>query len=125
MSADKKAHGAESDTELLQQGLSFLHRARNMRGLEPSQVERIERRLRERRVPSRRTALRPALVALALVLATSATLAVAERGLRSLPLIGALFAPPSVPTTGATKPEKRRRPAVRKAPAEDVSEIGR
>ena len=121
MSADKKAHGAESDTELLQQGLSFLHQARNMRGLDPSQVERIERRLRERKEPSRRTALWPALATLALVLAASATFAVAERGLRSLPLIGALFAPPSVPTTGTTKPEKRRRPAVRKSLAEDQS----
>ena len=119
MSADRKTHGA--DTELLQQGLSFLHQARDMRGLAPSQVERIERRLRERKEPSRRTALWPALAALALVLAASATLAVAQRGLRSLPLIGGLFAPPSLPTTAATKPDKRRRPAQLKPLAEDRS----
>jgi len=119
MSADRKAHG--TDNELSQQGLSFLHQARDLRGLQPSQVERIERRLHERKGRARRMALWPALAALALVLAAGATLAVAQRGLRSLPLIGALFAPPSVPTAGATKPEKRRRPAVQKSLAEDRS----
>ena len=121
MSADRKAHGTETDTELLQQGLSFLHQARDMPGLAPSQVERIERRLRERKARSRRTALWPALAALALVLAASATLAVAQRGLRSLPLIGGLFAPPSVPIAAATKPEKRHWPSKVKSPAEDRS----
>jgi hypothetical protein len=119
MPADSKPHGV--DSELLQQGLSFLHRARDMRGLAPSQVERIERRLHERRAHSRRAALWPALAALALVLAASATLAVAERGLRSLPFIGGLFTPPSVPTTAASKPEKRHRPAKLRSPAEEQS----
>jgi hypothetical protein len=119
MPADSEPHGV--DSELLQQGLSFLHRARDMRGLAPSQVERIERRLHERKARSRRAALWPALAALALVLAASATLAVAERGLRSLPFIGGLFTPPSVPTTAASKPEKRHRPAKLKSPAEERS----
>ncbi|HJX52285.1 MAG TPA: hypothetical protein VJ801_05920 [Polyangia bacterium] len=121
MSADSKVRDTETDTELFRQGLSFLHQARDMRGLDPSQVERIERRLRERKARSRRMALWPALAALALLLAAGATFAVAQRGLRSLPLIGGLFEPPSVPATGATKPEKRRRPAMRKSPAEDRS----
>ena len=121
MPADKQACGVETDTELLRQGLSFLHQARNVGGLDSSQVARIERRLRERRVRARRTVLWPALAALALVLVAGATLAVAQRGLRSLPLIGGFFAPPSVPTTAATRLEKRRRPAVPRPPAEDRS----
>ena len=120
MPTDKQA-GTETDTELLRQGLSFLHQARNIGGLDSSQVARIERRLRERKVRARRTVLWPSLAALAFVLAAGATLAVAERGLRSLPLIGGFFAPPSVPTTAAPKPEKRRRPAVPRPPAEDRS----
>ena len=120
MSADKQA-GTETDTELLRRGLSFLLQARNMGGLDSSQVARIERRLRERRIRARRTVLWPALAALAVVLVAGATLAVAQRGLRSLPLIGGFFAPPSVPTTAATGLEKRRRPAAPRPPAEDRS----
>jgi len=121
MSADRKSHSAETNEALLQEGLTFLHQARDTRGLHPWQVELIERRLFERGVRSRRRALWPALAALALVLAASATLAVAQGGLRALPLIGALFAPPSVPTTAPTKPEPRRRPAMPKLPAENRS----
>ena len=121
MPADKQACGVETDTELLRQGLSFLHQARNTRGLDSSQVARIELRLRERRVRARRTVLWPALAALALVLVAGATLAVAQRGLRSLPLIGGFFAPPSVPSAAATRQEKRRRPAAPRPPAEDRS----
>jgi hypothetical protein len=121
MSADRKSHSAESNEALLQEGLTFLHQARDTRGLHPWQVELIERRLFERGVRSRRRALWPALAALALILAASATLAVAQGGLRALPLIGALFAPPSVPATAPTKPDKRRRPAMPKLPAEDRS----
>ena len=84
MPADKQACGVETDTELLRQGLSFLHQARNTRGLDSSQVARIERRLRERKVRARRTVLWPSLAALAFVLAAGATLAVAERGLRQV-----------------------------------------
>jgi len=46
---------------------------------------------------------------------------VAQRGLRSLPLIGGFFAPPSVPSAAATRQEKRRRPAAPRPPAEDRS----
>ncbi|MGB8296442.1 MAG: hypothetical protein WCG85_13525 [Polyangia bacterium] len=119
MSADKKPPSAETDEALVQEGLAFLHQARETHGLHPWQVDLIERRLFERGVRSRRMVLWPALAALALVLATSATLAVAQGGLRALPLIGALFAPPSVPATTPTKPEPRRRPAMTKASAKN------
>jgi hypothetical protein len=121
MSADKRARDKETDTKPLRQSLNFLHQARDIRALHPWQVELIERRLFERGMRSRRRALWPALAALALVLAASATLAVAQGGLRALPLIGALFAPPFVPTTAPTKPEPRRRPAMPKLPAENRS----
>ncbi|HJX66591.1 MAG TPA: hypothetical protein VJ860_21855 [Polyangia bacterium] len=121
MSADKQPPSAETDEMLVQEGLAFLHQARETHGLHPWQVDLIERRLFERGVRSRRTALWPGLAALALVLATSATLAVAQGGLRALPLIGALFAPPSVPATTPTKPEPRRRPAMLKLPAGNQS----
>jgi len=119
MSADKKPPSAETDEALVQEGLNFLHQARDTRGLHPWQVELIERRLFERGVRSRRMALWPALAALALVLATSATLAVAQGGLRALPLIGALFAPPSISSTTTTRPEPRRRPAMTRVSAKN------
>jgi hypothetical protein len=121
MSADKKPPSAETDEALVQEGLVFLHQARDTRGLHPWQVDLIERRLFERGVRSRRMALWPALAALALVLAASATLAVAQGGLRALPFIGALFAPPSAPATTPTKAEPRRRPAMLKLPARNQS----
>ena len=121
MSADKKPPGAETDEALVQEGLAFLHQARDTRGLHPWQTELIERRLFERGVRSRHMALWPGLAALALVLATSATLAVAQGGLRALPLIGALFAPRSVSSTTPTKPEPRRRPAMPKSSTRNQS----
>jgi len=66
MSADKKPPSAETDEALVQEGLTFLHQARDTRGLHPWQVDLIERRLFERGVRSRRMALWPALAALAL-----------------------------------------------------------
>jgi hypothetical protein len=119
MSADKKLQSAGADEALVQEGLTFLHQARDTRGLRPWQVDLIERRLFEREERSRRRALWPALAALALVLAASATLAVAQGGLRALPLIGTLFALPSVPATTPSKPDKCRRPAPPKLPAEN------
>jgi hypothetical protein len=121
MSADKEPHSVSADEALVQEGLTFLHQARETHGLHPWQVDLIERRLFERGARSRRMALWPALAALALVLAASATLAVAQGGLRALPLIGALFAPPSISATTPTKPEPRRRPAMTKASAKSQS----
>jgi hypothetical protein len=113
MSADRKEPDNEPESELMQQGLAFLHQARaEVRELHPKQIERIERRLKKRRHRPRQRVLWPAMATLGLVLVAGATFAVAKGGLRSLPLVGTLFAPES--KTEESKSEKRRQPALLK-----------
>ena len=120
MSADRDASGTEPESDLAQEGLAFLHRARQVRLLRPSEVERIARRLARRDHSRRRALLVPAVAAFGLVLVAGATFAVAKGGLGSLPIVGPflgpLFAPG--PSTGESKSSKHRRQAVSKPAVE-------
>ena len=119
MSADRDASGTEAESELAQEALAFLHQARRqVRLLQPSEVERIACRLARREQSQRRVVLVPAVAAFGLVLAAGATLAVAKGGLRSLPIVGPFLEPLFVPTasTGASRASKLRRQTV-SAPA--------
>jgi hypothetical protein len=116
MSADNKASGGELDSELSQQSLAFLHQARAVRTLQPAAVERIAVRLKGPRRRPRQVALFPAVATLVLVLVAGAAYAVAKGGLRALPVVGALLAPPA-PRVEAT-PAGPRRPAAPKPPLE-------
>ena len=117
MSADRDASGTEPESDLAQEGLAFLHQARPIRVLRPSEVERIARRLGRRDHSRRRTLLWPAMAAFGLVLIAGTTLAVAKGGLHSLPIVGPLFGPLFAPgpSTGESKSSKHRRPGVSKA----------
>ena len=118
MSADRETSHTEPESEQVHQGLAFLHQAREVvRSLEPAQLENIHRRLNGRRHHPRRVILVPALAALGLVLVTGATFAVAKGSLRSLPIVGPLFAPPS--STDTSKFAQHRRPAVAKPAVEN------
>ena len=105
MSANREVSQPES--EQLRQGLAFLHQAREVPSLEPAQIDRIERRLKGRRHHPRRTFLLPAVAALGLILIAGAAFAVARGGLRSLPIVGPLFAPGS--SIENSKSDKHRR----------------
>lgn len=105
MSANREVSQPES--EQLRQGLAFLHQAREVPDLEPAQIDHIERRLKGRSHRPRRTLLLPAVAALVLVLAAGAAFAVATGDLRSLPIVGPLFAPAS--STENSKSDKHRR----------------
>ena len=109
MSADRDESHSKAESNQLQQGLAFLHQARQVQRLAPVQVERIQRRLKGRSHASRRRLLLPALAALGLILVSGATFAVAKGGLHSLPIVGPLFAPPSA--TDAQSSDERRHPA--------------
>jgi hypothetical protein len=113
MSANKETSRSEAAPERLQQSLAFLHQAREVRGLQTAQVERIERRLTGRSHRPRRRVLLPALATLALVLVAGAAFAVAKGGLHLLPIVGPLFVP-AVSTQNA-KAEKQRRAAPKPA----------
>jgi hypothetical protein len=121
MSANREASGTEPESNLLQEGLDFLHQARQVRVLHPTEVERIARRLRRQNHKPRHMVLWPAVITLGLVLVVFATFAVAKGGLRSLPIVGpylgSLFV--STPTTEETK--SGRRLAVPKSGVENSS----
>ena len=121
MSADRDASGIEPESDLAQESLAFLHQARPIRILRPSELERIARRLGRR--DRRRALLWPAMSAFGLVLVAGATLAVAKGGLHSLPIVGPLFGPLFAPgpSTGESKSSKHRRPGVSKAAVERPS----
>jgi hypothetical protein len=95
MSANRDASSIDADLE--RQGLAFLHQARKVRDLDSGQVERIARRLHQPAARSPRALLWPALAAIALVMVAGATLAVAQGGLRALPIVGSLFSPTPAP----------------------------
>ena len=119
MSVDRDASSTEPESDLAQEGLAFLHQARQVRLLRPSEVERIARRLGKRDRGQRRVLLVPALAVFGLVLVAGATFAVAKGGLRSLPIVGPLFMPE--PSTGESRFGKHRRqpvsaPAVERSP---------
>lgn len=104
------------DHDLEAPALAALRSARELRGLSPVQVQRIEERLK-RRVLRKRPALRLAMAAgLVLALCAGGTFAVARIGLRRLPLLGPLFAPREAPfaakTGPAEAPDRARVPAV-------------
>ena len=122
MSANKEASRTEAESQRQQQSLAFLHQARDVRGLQAAQVERIERRLKGRSPRPRCRVLLPALATLGLVLIAGAAFAVAKGGLRSLPVVGPLFGPLFVPagsTEDANAGKHRRatpKPAVERPP---------
>jgi hypothetical protein len=91
MSANRDDSGVGAELE--RQGLAFLHQARKVRDLDSGQVERIARRLHKPAARPLRGLLWPALAAIALVMVAGATLAVAQGGLRALPIVGSLFSP--------------------------------
>ena len=95
MSAHKDA--SDVGAELERQGLAFLHQARKVRDLDSDQVERIARHLHKLATRPRRALLWPALAAIALVMVASAALAVAQGGLRALPVVGSLLLPTPAP----------------------------
>ena len=113
MSAAKEDSRSEPKSERLQQSLAFLHQARAVRGLHTAQVERIERRLRRHSHRPRRLVMVPVVATLGLLVVAGAAFAVAKGGLRSLPIVGPLFAPAA--STSDSKPEKNRHPALPKA----------
>jgi hypothetical protein len=96
-----------------------LHQARDVRGLQGTQVERIERRLKGRSHRPRRVMLVPVMATLGLLLVAGAAFAVAKGRLRYLPIVGPLFA--AVPSAGDSKFEKNRRPAQPKATVEKAT----
>jgi hypothetical protein len=91
------AHSDDSHVgaELARQGLAFLHQARKVRDLDSGQVERIARHLLHKPDTRRRALLWPVLAAMAFVMVASAALAVAQGGLRALPVVGSLLFPTS------------------------------
>jgi hypothetical protein len=79
--------------------MDFLRQARELRGLSPAAIARIERSL-ERGVDTALARPRPrtmrfATVSAAVVLLAGATFTVAHVGWRNLPVVGPLFAPPA------------------------------
>ena len=123
MSAHNKTSGNEPESERLRQSLAFLHQAREVRDLEPAQIQRIARRLKGKTARPRRMVLVPVAVTLGIVLVAGAAFAVAKGGLRSLPVVGPLFAPTAA--TGDPKPGTKHKPATRpsidKTPATEIS----
>ena len=116
MSANSDASDSEQESELLRQGLAFLHQVREVRDLGPAQVARIERRLKARGFRQRRRLLLPAMAALALLLVAGAAFAVAKGGLRALPVIGPFLGPLFAPATSTEPPKatKHHQPALPK-----------
>jgi hypothetical protein len=119
MSATKEDSRSEPESERLQQSLAFLHQARDVRGLQPTQVERIERRLRGHSHRAQALVLVPVVATLGLLVVAGAAFAVAKGGLRSLPIVGPLFSPAA--STGDSKSEEHRRPALPKSTVEKAA----
>lgn len=69
----------------------FLHQARKVRDLDPTQIDRIARRLPRPRARTGRTVRWPALAVIGVILGAGATVSLAMGGLRALPIVRALL----------------------------------
>jgi hypothetical protein len=108
------------DTEREQTALALLRSARELRGLSPVQVRRVEERLRSPLKRERRMGLRLAAASLAVAVMAVGTLAFAKVGLWRLPLVSSLFS-----ATGISSVDKSRRRAPSTAPAQVTPEAER